>query len=269
MQVQKSKKTISEDKKEESGKELFVLSVNHNGKESFALSVNHNEVVKDEESKEGSAHAVWPSRIEWILDSGCGRHLTGNPDLLGENAVKADNLLFLPNGTKSSPPGKGTKVGQETRHVVVEDVEFVPSFKRNLLSYVSLEKKGVRLRYEGGKRYLISRLGSKISEVHSEGDVLVVCKELSGALANAAMVCSMNESQDHVSEVVHEDTLYNWHRRFGHQSYDAIEALTSKPGSGIKLTNRERPNCMTCAEGKQTKDSGENAPIDRVGEVIC
>jgi hypothetical protein len=26
---------------------------------------------------------------------------------------------------------------------------------------------------------------------------------------------------------------------------------------------------MTCAEGKQTKDSGENAPIDRVGEVIC
>jgi hypothetical protein len=51
--------------------------------------------------------------------------------------------------------------------------------------------------------------------------------------------------------------------------------LAAKPGSGIKLTDKDRPNCMTCAEGKQTKnrqskkDSGENSPIDRVGGVIC
>jgi hypothetical protein len=63
--------------------------------------------------------------------------------------------------------------------------------------------------------------------------------------------------------------------RFDHQSYDAIEALAAKPGSGIKLTDRLRPNCMTCAEGKQKKncqsktDTGENSPIDRVGAVIC
>ncbi len=114
-------------------------------------------------------------------------------------------------------------------------------------------------------------------EVISEGDVLILRGELSGALANAAMVYNAVQCQEHVSEAVHEDKLYtlnNWHTRFGHQFYDAIETLVVKPGSGIKLTNRGRPNCMTCAEDKQTKkkqskkDSGENSPIDRIGGVI-
>ncbi len=80
------------------------------------------------------------------------------------------------------------------------------------------------------------------------------------------------ESQENVSEAVHSDTLYNLYKRFGHQSYDAIETLAANPGSGIKLTGRSRPNC---AEGKQfknrqsKKDSGENSPIDQVGGVIC
>ncbi len=117
----------------------------------------------------------------------------------------------------------------------------------------------------------MSQCGTTLAKVISEGDVLILGGELSGALANATMVYNVVQSQEHVSEAVHEDTLYNWHTRFGHQSYDAIEALAAKPGSGIKLTNRERPNCMTCAEGKQTKnkqskkDSGENSPIDRIG----
>ncbi len=88
-------------------------------------------------------------------------------------------------------------------------------------------------------------------------------------------MCSVVENQQHVSEAVHEDTLYNWHKRFGHQSYDTIEALAAKPSTGIKLTDRERPTCITYAEGKQTKnrqsrkDSGEHAPTDSVGGVIC
>jgi hypothetical protein len=168
-----------------------------------------------------------------------------------------------------------TQVGSETRHIVVKDVEFVPGFKRNLQSYVSLEKKGVRLQYNNERRYLLNKQGTKVAEVYSEGDILVVRDELSGALANAALVRSVVEGQEHVSDAVHEDTLYNWHTRFGHQSYDAIEALAAKPGSGIKLTDRLRPNCMICAKGKQTKnrqpkkENGTNLPIHRVGGVIC
>ncbi len=75
--------------------------------------------------------------------------------------------------------------------------------------------------------------------------------------------------------MIHYDKLYNWHTRCGPQSYDAIEALAAKPGSGILLTDHLRSNCITCAKGKQTKnsqskkDSGGHSPIDRVGGVIC
>ncbi len=101
---------------------------------------------------------------------------------------------------------------------------------------------------------MVSRCGTKIAEVTSEGDALILRGELSGALANAVMVHSVVQNQEHVGEAVHKDTLYNWHVRFGHQSYDAIEALAAKPGSGAKIRNKDRPNFMTCAEGKQTKN---------------
>jgi hypothetical protein len=86
---------------------------------------------------------------------------------------------------------------------------------------------------------------------------------------------SETDHQEHVLDSAHSDTLYNWHMRLGHYSYDAIETLATKRISGIKLTDHSRPNCMTCAEGKQTqnkrskKESGEHSPIDRVGGVIC
>jgi hypothetical protein len=168
-----------------------------------------------------------------------------------------------------------TQVGLKTLHLTVHEVEYVPRFKRNLLSLVALEKRGINYRRNDSERYLINQCGAKLAKVIPEGDVLILRGELSGALANAVMIHNVVQSQDHVSEAVHEDTLYNWHVRFGHQSYDAIEALAAKPGSGVKITKIDRPNCMTCAEGKRTKnkqsnkDSGDHSPIDRIGGVIC
>jgi hypothetical protein len=107
----------------------------------------------------------------------------------------------------------------------------------------------------GDKRNSVSQCGAKLAEVISEGGVLILHGELSEALANAVMVHNVIQSQEHEPEAVHEGTLYNWHTRFGHQSYEAIVALAAKPGSGIKLTDRERPNCMTCTKGKRRATS--------------
>ncbi len=108
------------------------------------------------------------------------------------------------------PPRKGkiemvTQVDQESRHVVYEDVEFVPGFKQNFLLYMSLDTNGVWLRYESDKRYLISKSGSEIAEVQWEGNDLVIRGELSGALTNTGLVCSVVESQEEVSKAVHEN----------------------------------------------------------------
>ena len=78
-----------------------------------------------------------------------------------------------------------------------------------------------------------------------------------------------------VTSDVQEGTLLHFHQRFGHLAFDTIERMARDPASGIRLTSSKRMACVSCMEGKQTRnsqnqtDSGFNAPIDRVGGVIC
>ncbi len=57
--------------------------------------------------------------------------------------------------------------------LTIKDVEYAPGLHRNLLSYGILEKKGIRLVYEGSAKYLKNRL-DKLTEVHSEHGLLNV-----------------------------------------------------------------------------------------------
>lgn len=60
------------------------------------------------------------------------------------------------------------------------------------------------------------------------------------------------------------------HERLGHLAYDTIEHLADDPYAGIRLTDRSRPNCLTCAHDKLTKkaqsktDTGQHASIDKL-----
>ena len=73
---------------------------------------------------------------------------------------------------------------------------------------------------------------------------------------------------------VHEDSLLHWNQRLGHLAFDTIECMERDPVSGIRMTRMKRMACMSCLEGKQTRntqsqqDSGDNSPIDRIGDVI-
>ena len=72
----------------------------------------------------------------------------------------------------------------------------------------------------------------------------------------------------------HMGSLKQFHLRFDHLAYDTIQRMAQDPASSIKLMNKIRPVCVTCAQAKQIngvqskKDSGLNAPVDRVGGVI-
>ena len=114
----------------------------------------------------------------------------------------------------------------------------------------------------------MNRAGHKIVAVHKAGQLLVIRGDYSAAMSNARLICNIADQSSHTAS--HEDTLYQFHIRMGHLHYDAIEALANKPGSGMVLTDTKRPTCLTCHEGKQSRnaesrqDSGTNAPIDRV-----
>jgi hypothetical protein len=86
---------------------------------------------------------------EWILDSGCGRRLTGNASLLTSKIASASTSLYLPDGSTVQSTKRGTVslksiVAGVSNNLTISDVELVPGLTKNLLSYVRLERKGVR-----------------------------------------------------------------------------------------------------------------------------
>ena len=66
----------------------------------------------------------------------------------------------------------------------------------------------------------------------------------------------------------------HFHRRLGYLHFDTIIRMAKDPASGIKRTDVDRTNCLSCAQGKKSKnqqsrkDTGSNSPIDVIGGVI-
>ncbi|KAE8895634.1 hypothetical protein PF005_g191 [Phytophthora fragariae] len=112
-----------------------------------------------------------------------------------------------------------------------------------------------------------------------KANVLVAWVEGASAPKKHLKLVVMSAVIDEISgvqkESVQYDTLMVFYVHFGHLSYDTIERIAKDPASGIAITSHERSRCTTCAEGKQTradqpkKDTGVDAPVYRVGGVIC
>ncbi|OWZ23802.1 Rve-domain-containing hypothetical protein [Phytophthora megakarya] len=136
-------------------------------------------------------------------------------------------------------------------------------------------KKGYELRSYHGRRSIIhSSDDFRLFDVHrNDSDVLVVhvegTEESHGAEELVMAALAVSTASPPLD--AHHGSLHHFHERLGHLAYDTIEFQAVKS----LLTNHERPVCVTCAQGKQTRnkqfqhDSGENAPIDRIGGVIC
>ena len=82
-------------------------------------------------------------------------------------------------------------------------------------------------------------------------------------------------AMDADAEGVHEASLLHWHQRLSRLALDTIERMGRDTASGIQLTSDNRMACVSCLEGKQTRnaklqqDSGANSPIYRIGVIIC
>uniref|UniRef100_A0AAV1VHI2 Integrase catalytic domain-containing protein n=1 Tax=Peronospora matthiolae TaxID=2874970 RepID=A0AAV1VHI2_9STRA len=147
------------------------------------------------------------------------------------------------------------------------------------MSYGKLERKGFGLVYDGTKRALARRSnGEVVFDIKMENNVLyveTVAPTRAGTPHDVLMAILTQDTTDASAMNVQIGSLYHFHQRQGHLAYDTVERMASDPESGITLTDRARPTCISCAQGKQTKnaqsrkDTGANSPIDRIGGVIC
>uniref|UniRef100_A0AAV1T3S9 Integrase catalytic domain-containing protein n=1 Tax=Peronospora matthiolae TaxID=2874970 RepID=A0AAV1T3S9_9STRA len=179
--------------------------------------------------------------------------------------------------TKKGTAELRTAVNGKEVVVDLSEVYYAENLADNIISYGILEERGVFLERDGNQSYVVRQEdGLKIFEVFRRNNVLTVdvmgkkTKEARVQVVNSALL----QGYDGIDEAVLSTTLVELHQRLGHLGYDIVERMADSKGLGIHLTDRTRPNCLTCAEGKQSKhnqskkDAGKNAPIDKLSGVI-
>ncbi|CAI5736696.1 unnamed protein product [Peronospora farinosa] len=219
-------------------------------------------------------------KCEWILDSGSSRHLV-NDEILLEDARDCSHECNMADGETLSLSKVGSvrlcvMEGGKERTVKLTDVYLATQLERNIVSYGKLELEGFGLVYDGATRALVKRSnrGSGLRLDNAEQCTLRTDSVLSCVISTPAdvlMAILFDEAMADSTSDTQSGTLTQFHQRLGHLSYDTVERMAKDPASGIKHTDRRRLKCLSCAEGKQTKnaqsrkDTSMNSPIDWFG----
>jgi hypothetical protein len=140
-----------------------------------------------------------------------------NNESVGIVIIPVNPMTHLLYFTKKGTIKIKTEVNGIKNNIVVTDVELVPGLQKNLISYVRLEQKRVRIIYQGSNRYLANAKDERMVEVHEYVNLLVVRSLTTRAEANADLICNVFAEQ-----AVHKDTLDNFHDRFGYSNYKSI-----------------------------------------------
>ncbi|GKB18688.1 retrovirus-related pol polyprotein from transposon TNT 1-94 [Tanacetum coccineum] len=175
---------------------------------------------------------------EWIKDSGCSRHMTGNKDLFSTyEAINGGNVVFGSN-TKSKIIGKGTITHNS---LTIHDVSHVENLSFNLLSIGQICDKKCKV--------LFSETGSEILK-----DDITIGR---GIRKNGLYIMKMgNSPKDSLYLTSMDDTSTLWHRRLGHANMRLIQSLSSKElVRNLPKLKFENQFCDACNIGKQVHAS--------------
>jgi hypothetical protein len=220
--------------------------------------------------------------IEWVLDSGLSmyytKHLWALSELrdefhVGQTANDSQVVTEQVGNVKVRTMG-----GHEA---TILSVNNSPGMPVNLLCLGWLYKRGYVLKESDCGNYIVHKeTGTKMFKVYIEGGLFKVKTPVMKTSVYATAIqatqarASTHDNEGEQTEgkreaaVVQVGTLWHFHKKFGHLNYDKISKMAKKKESGIRLLDEERKYCVTCAEGKQTKnslqkrDSGANSPID-------
>ena len=220
---------------------------------------------------------------DWIVDSGASVHLVRDKTMLA-NIEPTDEGCKLPDGSRLAVTHRGTatltvRVNGQDQTITLANACYSPKLAINLISLGTLMEKGCSLCTVNG-RHALKKGNNVIWFIHVKNRVLVVDKEDSENTTKkidlgSVVMNAIDDSEGAPIDDAQTGTLLQFHMRFGHLAYDTVERLAAMPGSGIRLTDKKRPVCIPCAEGKvtkarqPTKDSGASSPTDVVGAVIC
>ncbi|KAL0312905.1 UNVERIFIED_CONTAM: Retrovirus-related Pol polyprotein from transposon TNT 1-94 [Sesamum radiatum] len=182
------------------------------------------------------------NKTDSILDTGASKHFCSNKELFQEFKKATDGeCVYMGNSAIAGVWGKGKVLLKLTsgKTVALQDVLYVPSLRRNLISGSLHNKVGLKIVLEADK-VIITRGGDFIGNGYLSDGLFVL---------NTLPVIS-NKSTSNSAYIV--ESINIWHGRLGHVNFDSIKRLKS-----MNLINTFEASkctkCSICVESKFVK----------------
>ncbi|KAF7843277.1 Retrovirus-related Pol polyprotein from transposon TNT 1-94 [Senna tora] len=180
---------------------------------------------------------------EWIIDSGCSHHVTGDDSVFLELRQHDGERVIVTADNSTYPVMKEgvVKIGVDRdTDIKLNDVYHVPGLKKNLVSVSQITN--------SGKYVLFGPNDVKVLDNLKNVDANVV---LSGKKKGSLFVMSAGEA--YVKKTSQTDSAAIWHARLGHLGYQMLQQISSKKlldGLPTLKDVRESVICQGCQYGK-------------------
>ncbi|GJZ67414.1 retrovirus-related pol polyprotein from transposon TNT 1-94 [Tanacetum coccineum] len=175
---------------------------------------------------------------EWIKDSGCSKHMTGNRKLFSTyKAYNGGNVIFGSN-LRGNIIGKGTISNDSLK---IDNVEHVDNLGFNLLSIGQICDNKCRVTFS-----------EHDSEITKDGKVIG-----RGIRKKGLYVMKLgNKPKDQICLTTIDENSTLWHRRLGHTNMCLIQSLASKElVRNLPKLKFDQHFCDACKMGKQAHAS--------------
>ncbi|GJT36330.1 retrovirus-related pol polyprotein from transposon TNT 1-94 [Tanacetum coccineum] len=175
---------------------------------------------------------------EWIKDSGCSKHMTGNQKLFSSyKAYNGGNVIFGSN-LRGNIIGKGTISNDSLK---IDNVEHVDNLRFNLLSVGQICDNKCRVTFS-----------EHDSEITKDGKVIG-----RGIRKKGLYVMKLgNKPKDQICLATIDENSTLWHRRLGHANMRLIQSLASKElVRNLPKLKFDQHFCDACKIGKQAHAS--------------
>ncbi|GJU34275.1 retrovirus-related pol polyprotein from transposon TNT 1-94, partial [Tanacetum coccineum] len=175
---------------------------------------------------------------EWIKDSGCSKHMTGNRKLFSTyKAYNGGNVIFCSN-LRGNIIGKGTISNDSLK---LDNVEQVDNLGFNLLSIGQICDNKCRVTFS-----------EHDSEITKDGKVIG-----RGIRKKGLYVMKLgNNPKDQIYLTTIDENSTLWHRRLGHANMRLIQSLASKElVRNLPKLKFDQHFCDACKMGKQAHAS--------------
>ena len=170
---------------------------------------------------------------DWIVDSSCGHHLTGDQSKFSSlQEYNGNEAIVTVDNTVHQVENEGTIIinGKQEDSITLNSVSHVPSMKKNLFSVANAVDAGNFVLF--GPRDV--KFLRNIKEL--KADVVHTGKRVKNLFVLSA-------SDSYIEKMSNNDNSHLWHARLGHLNMDKLKAMVK-----LKLVNG-LPNISSFGEG--------------------